>query len=159
MKSLYKYCCLFICLFIFNCNINVDDLLSKKLGKQIQIDINKTLPDVQTDICSNIVTTEVDSYLDATIIPTHVQDMFEGQGNQTSDTIIVYLDGGPMTNLGVGGINNYDWVKDKYVAYVHQSNSLNPNLLRTPTSVHNRAQSHRDNEISAFMACRGGSLF
>lgn len=82
-----------------------------------------------------------------TVIPTNINDLFEGKGTATNDTVIVYAHGGPVgslltTHIEEPQFNNY------YRVYVKQAQHINSTISQNEITL---AQAIVEDRISTDM--------
>lgn len=91
-----------------------------------------------------------------TILPSNINDLFEGKGDANSDTVWVYSQGGPVTEREYGfedqyddGSDAYPFITDDYRVYTFQTQHLNSNIAldETFTFEHAKVEAAMNSEI------------
>lgn len=78
----------------------------------------------------NFVTTKA---YQQTIVPTNIEDLYEGKGDVSKDTVIVYAEGGPEPSLIAGDIEELQF-NNYYRVYVKQAQHINSTIAQNEIS-------------------------
>jgi pimeloyl-ACP methyl ester carboxylesterase len=76
-------------------------------------------PDPSESVLSNYKTTE---------LPDDISRLFISTENTDSDTVLIFIQGGPIENLANDGLENFPGYKNYNNVYVHQSQTFNPGV-------------------------------
>ncbi len=119
-----------------------------------------------TNTCDSIITSTEPT---TTVIPSLVSDMYLKSGNANSNTVVVFMIGGPITGIPVPPAQgSFDsglpkWASIFTVASVYQSQMINPDIMKWNTTEYSKnytmERAFKDDEISTYMACKVAESF
>lgn len=87
---------------------------------------------------------------EVTQLPTDITKLFIEKGNKSSDKVIIYSNGGPVTTLESSDFNDLE-LSDYHEVFVHQSNTYNPALIAGLNKDLTYERAIKENEISVEM--------
>ena len=127
---------------------------------------NNTNTESNSKTCDSIITSTEPT---TTVVPSLVSDMYLKSGNSSSNTVVVFLIGGPLKEIPVPPARgNFDseqpkWASIFTVASVYQSQMINPDIMKWNTAEYSKnytmERAFKDNEISVYMACKVAESF